>query len=111
MTDKFAFLHRSTPVRRSAWLLTGILAATWNLTPSTGFAPGIAQAQETITDTASVPVLRVAKGAQVALPVSGVTRVVPANEDIARARFSDGQAFVEGITPGTTLIAVQQGSG
>ena len=111
MTDNFAFLHRSTPVRRSALLLTGLLAATWNLAPATGFAPGVAQAQEAITDTVSVAVLRVVKGAQVALPVSDVTRFVSANEDIAQARFSNGQAFIEGMMPGMTLIAVQQGTG
>lgn len=117
MTDKTAFLHRSLPVRRSALLLTGILAASWNLAPATGIAPLAAYAQGTeagnpaLAETPAIPVLRVARGGQIALPITGVTRVVPANEDIARGKFANGQAFIEGIAPGITLIAVQQGSG
>lgn len=59
----------------------------------------------------AIETLRVPRGGKIALPLNNVTRVVPADEEITRARFENGQALLEGVAVGVTLVAVQQGSG
>lgn len=102
--------RRTGSTLSSVFALAITVAATWG---QTSFAPP-AQAQtpdKTIQNAPAIETLRVTKGSQIAIPLTDVTRIVPADEEIARARFVDGQAMLEGIAPGTTLVAVQQGSG
>jgi hypothetical protein len=108
LSSRSALRSGSTP--RSVLALAAIVAASWG---QAALAPQ-AQAQAPGGTTQNAPVietLRVTRGGQVAIPLSNVTRIVPADEEVARGRFVDGQAILEGIAAGTTLVAVQQGSG
>ncbi len=92
----------------SVFALAAVVAASW------GQAPLVAQAQtpdKPIQNTPVIETLRVMRGQKIAIPLSNVTRIVPADEEIARGRFVDGEAILEGVAPGTTLVAVQQGNG
>jgi Fe2+ transport system protein FeoA len=101
---------RSRSTLSSVFALAVAVAATWG---QAAFAPS-AQAQAPDNTAQNAPVietLRVTRGDKITIPLSNVTRIVPADEEVARGRFEDGQAVLEGVAPGTTLIAVQQGSG
>lgn len=82
-------------------------------------APGsmpAAHAQQSGTRLVATPgdapeVVRVTRGGRLTLPMSGVTRIIPADEDVVRGIFDGGSAQVEGISPGTTLVEVHQGQG
>lgn len=55
-------------------------------------------------------VMRVTRGKQVTLPLGGVTRIIPADDDVVRGFFNDGgKAGLEGVTTGTTLVEIYQG--
>lgn len=54
--------------------------------------------------------VRVKRGAQVVLPMSGVTRVVAEDEDIARGSFLNGRAVLEGVSTGETTVEIYQGN-
>jgi hypothetical protein len=81
-------------------------------------APGnmpAAHAQQTGTRLVATPndrpeVIRVTRGGRLTLPMKGVTRIIPADEDVVRGIFDSGWAQVEGVSPGTTLVEVHQGS-
>jgi len=110
MMHTSAFLRRSHPARTSALLLAGILAAGgYGLLPG-GFAPASVYAQGAANE-AALQILRVERGGRIAVPLKGVTRVVPVDEDIARGRYDNGQVLIEGITTGITIIEVEQGTG
>lgn len=53
--------------------------------------------------------LRMPRGARFPLPMEGVTRIIPANDDVARGVFDGDRAVVEGVTTGSTLVEVYQG--
>jgi hypothetical protein len=82
-------------------------------------APGnmpAAHAQQSGTRLVATPgdapeVVRVTRGGRLTLPMSGITRIIPADEDVVRGIFDGGKAQVEGISPGTTLVEVHQGQG
>jgi hypothetical protein len=106
-------LRRAT---RSGSTLSSVFALAVAVAATRGqatFAPP-AQAQTPDNTAQNAPVietLRVTRGEKITIPLSNVTRIVPADEEVARGRFEDGQAVLEGVAPGTTLVAVQQGSG
>ncbi|HEX8833935.1 MAG TPA: S-layer homology domain-containing protein [Abditibacteriaceae bacterium] len=58
---------------------------------------------------ANTPVVRVPRGSSWTLPLEGVTRVVPADDDVARGSFRNGRAVIEGVTTGNTTVEVFQG--
>jgi hypothetical protein len=52
--------------------------------------------------------LRVTRGGQITLPLPGVTKILPDDEEVARGRFVDGKAIIEGVTTGVTTVRVEQ---
>jgi hypothetical protein len=54
--------------------------------------------------------LRVTRGSSITLPLSNVTIIRSDNEEIARGRFDNGKAIIEGVTTGVTTVEVQQES-
>ena len=55
--------------------------------------------------------LKVERGRRVALPLANVTRVVIDDVDVARAAFEGSQAFVEGVSSGSSVLEVQTADG
>jgi hypothetical protein len=75
----------------------------------------VAQAYSAPEAQAQAPVpmieaLRVTRGKSITLPLDNVTKIRPDNEEIARGRFEDGKAVIEGVTTGVTTVEVQQGN-
>lgn len=56
-----------------------------------------------------VPAVRIARGQRWTIPLAGVTRIVPADDDVARGSFT-GAPSIEGVTTGETLVEVYQGA-
>lgn len=58
---------------------------------------------------AGIPaVVRIPRGGRVVLPLDGVTRMVPDDDDITRGSFANGKAILEGITVGDTQVEIYQ---
>lgn len=60
---------------------------------------------------APVRVIKVERGGRVALPMANVTRVITDDVDVARAAFEGSQAFVEGVSSGSSVLEVQTADG
>ena len=56
-----------------------------------------------------VPAVKIARGQRWTIPLTGVTRIVPADDDVARGSFT-GAPSLEGVTTGETLVEVYQGA-
>lgn len=94
----------------------------WTVLPAIGAAAligtGVLTAEQSQADTTTVATpakagslvtVRVPRGGKVTLPWEGVTRVIAANDDVARGGFNNGKAEIEGVTTGTTRIEIFQG--
>jgi uncharacterized repeat protein (TIGR01451 family) len=57
----------------------------------------------------SIPTIRVARGGRWTIPLQGVTRIVVADDDVARGSFAGNSPSIEGVTNGETLVEVYQG--
>ncbi|HEX8551236.1 MAG TPA: S-layer homology domain-containing protein [Abditibacteriaceae bacterium] len=54
--------------------------------------------------------VRVPRGGRWTIPLAGVTRIVPADDDVARGSFAGTGPAIEGVTNGETLVEVYQGA-
>lgn len=57
----------------------------------------------------TIPTVRIKRGERWTIPLQGVTRIVPADDDVARGSFAGTAPSVEGVTNGETLVEVYQG--
>ncbi len=55
--------------------------------------------------------IKVERGGRTALPLANVTRVITDDVDVARAAFEGNQAFVEGVSSGSSVLEVQTADG
>lgn len=99
--------------KRIAWAAVAALTATTSAgltTQAQAKAKGpirlaaIAPAQDN-----DLPVVKVQRGSKWMLPYDGITRIVPADDDIARGSYSQGKPVIEGVTNGTTTVELYQG--
>ena len=79
-------------------------------------APAIHAAQVTTPDaaaavasTSTIPTVRINRGERWTIPLQGVTRIVPADDDVVRGSFANSSPSIEGVTNGETLVEVYQG--
>jgi uncharacterized repeat protein (TIGR01451 family) len=87
-----------------------VLAGAGSATAQQGWPSQNPTANRNIRVAAATPVVPLKRGEKWTVPLSGVTRVVPADDDVARGSFVDGKAVVEGVTTGSTLVEVYQGN-
>ncbi len=55
--------------------------------------------------------IKVERGGRALLPVANVTRVITDDVDVARAAFEGNQAFIEGVSSGSSVLEVQTADG
>lgn len=70
------------------------------ITPARAVTANLSPSQPTV--------VRVPRGGQVTLPLEGVTRVLPQDDDVARGSFLNGKAVIEGLTVGETEVEIYQ---
>src|SRR5471032_1583964 len=56
-----------------------------------------------------MPTLVIPRGGEITLPMSGITRIVAVDDDVARGYFDNGKVLLQGVSVGQTLVEVYQG--
>jgi hypothetical protein len=78
-------------------------------TTRAGMAVKMAVKPATVKASATATV-RIPRGEQFTLPYNNVTRVLSEDIEVARARYDNGRATLEGVTIGTTTVELYNGS-